>query len=278
VTRVARKHHVVVAAALHAEALTRLQALFSVEVMLGVTDVAQARGASGLVLCQDAPFPATLLRHLPRLQAVGLTGSGAGRVDLPALTEAGIRVTHAPLDDEALIEAALWRLLERKLNEVALNLEGSPLASSSDTVSRTIRARSALLRPKPASAVAAARALRFAESDALTQALAVRARDAGYCCPPHPSSLYPTDSSARVEHADIVIQVTGDPIQTPDSPANTPCIDLRAERQALARPESVSALRDQLAVDGLIASMGIGRDGFHPRFLLNPEVCPMSCC
>jgi hypothetical protein len=24
--------------------------------------------------------------------------------------------------------------------------------------------------------------------------------------------------------------------------------------------------------------MGMGRDSFHPRFLLNPEVCPLSCC
>jgi hypothetical protein len=55
-------------------------------------------------------------------------------------------------------------------------------------------------------------------------------------------------------------------------------IDLRPERRRHATPDALLALRDLLAVDGLIAAMGMGRDSFHPRFLLNPEVCPLSCC
>jgi hypothetical protein len=275
------KHHVVVAAPLHAEALERLRALFSVELKPCVAEAAHVASASGLVLCQNAPFPAALLPRLPRLQAIGLTGAGAGRVDLPALTKAGIRVTHAPLDDEALIEGALWRLLERALNEVALNLERPPGAAGSENASILTRARpslSALLRPRPALSNAAARVLRFAGSDPLTQALAVRARDAGYRCLPDPPNQVPGDSSARVDSADIVVLVSDDHPQSPGIPADTPVVDLRAEREVRSRPAVVAALRDQLAVDGLIASMGIGRDGFHPRFLLNPEVCPMSCC
>ena len=62
------------------------------------------------------------------------------------------------------------------------------------------------------------------------------------------------------------------------SPSHPDIVDLRTERQRHAMPEALRALRDQLAVDGLIAAIGMGRDSFHPRFLLNPEVCSLSCC
>ena len=62
------------------------------------------------------------------------------------------------------------------------------------------------------------------------------------------------------------------------APGLRPRIDLRSELARLSDDDAITALRDQLTAEGVIASLGIGRNGFHPRFLLNPDVCPLSCC
>ena len=81
-----------------------------------------------------------------------------------------------------------------------------------------------------------------------------------------------------VERFDLAVASGVGPATDHSSPCTPDVIDLRAERERLATPTALLALRDQLAVDGLIAAIGMGRDSFHPRFLLNPEVCSLSCC
>lgn len=242
-------HRIVVAAPLHADALTRLSSLFTVAKAQDTSSLEVLESASGLMLSQNHAFPATRLHQLPRLQAIGLTGSGPGRIDLDAMTEAGIRVTHAPLDDTALIAGALWRSLERTLNHHALDQK-----ERGDGINGPLR-------------------LRFTGHDALTDTLARRAREAGFSVErQRPGQSTP----ANAGDACFLVRVADGEYAQHAGPPHI--IDLRDDRRALSHPGAIDALRDGLAVDGLIAAMGIGRDGFHPRFLLNPDVCPMSCC
>lgn len=257
-------HRIVVAAPLHADALARLSSLFSVELAQETTTLETLQSASGLMLSQGHAFPAARLSQSPRLQAIGLTGRGPGLVDLEAMTEAGIRVTHAPLDDTALIAGALWRSLERALNHHALDQK-----ERGEVIDGPLR-------------------LRFSGEDALTDALAERSREAGFRVETPWLAQSTTSDAGRVH---FLVKVTdtacGQQLDqenlnrsaTASTAQSSPAlIDLCEERLALSQPGAIEALRDSLAVDGLIAAMGIGRDGFHPRFLLNPEVCPTSCC
>jgi len=41
---------------------------------------------------------------------------------------------------------------------------------------------------------------------------------------------------------------------------------------------SVSADRDHIAAEGLVAALGFGRHGWHPLYWLNPEIGCSSCC
>jgi len=254
-------HRIVVAAPLHPAALTRLGALFSVAQTQDTARFEALQSASGLMLSQRDAFPASRLSQLPRLQAIGLTGSGPGLIDLDAMTEAGIRVTHAPLDDTALIAGALWRSLERTLNHHALD------------------------QKERGHVINGPLCLGFPGCDALSDALAERAREAGFKVDRYRPGQ---STTAGAGPAHFLVRVADDECghhaNSNDSgtagtvPSPSHVIDLRDERCALSQPGAVEALRDGLAVDGLIAAMGIGRDGFHPRFLLNPEVCPTSCC
>jgi hypothetical protein len=93
--------------------------------------------------------------------------------------------------------------------------------------------------------------------------------DSASACPP---------DTEHHDHSEIHVLVTTDATPSRTTSRHQRLIDLRPERRRHATPDALLALRDLLAVDGLIAAMGMGRDSFHPRFLLNPEVCPLSCC
>jgi phosphoglycerate dehydrogenase-like enzyme len=282
----ARRHHILVAAPLHAEPLERLRALFSVEILPALTRTTRIDAASAIVLDQDTPLPAAQQSRLPRLQAIGLTGAGAGQIDLAAMTEAGIRVTHAPLDEPALRGLALWRLLERALNQHALELQarrspephGAPAtlhAPPSRFGSRFMQTAVRTNRPITR--------LRLIGRGAVAAHLRELADSAGYRCLPASEPLSESVSEsvsepAAVERADVAVRVSDDATYPDPGASDEHCIDLRDDYRRQSHPEAIAALRDHLTVDGLIASLGIGRNGFHPRFLLNPEVCPLSCC
>ena len=280
--RPARRHRVVVATALHAEALTRLAALFEVDVSTTASDAGQLQAASGLMLSQHTELGPEVLRSLPRLQAIGLTGAGAGLIDLQAMTEAGIRVTHAPLDDAALLARSLFRMLERTLNEQARERdESDPTRPDQGSRYRKLGTPVASLSPPatpgPATHTTALR-LALVGSDDITARMLALAREAGYRCVGDDFVAAGTPDPGRHGDSDVQVMVTADANAHCPPSAHQRLIDLRAERRRHGNPEALRALRDQLAVDGLIAAMGMGRDSFHPRFLLNPEVCPLSCC
>jgi len=271
--RAARKHRIVVAARLHREALARLDALFELEHCASPDAAQSIPHAAGLMLSQEDELPPAFLDKASRLQAVGLTGQGAGRMNLAAMTNAGIRVTHAPLEGNALIAQALWRSLERALNARALEQAESAVPM------RALRRSSPAGHPKRLS-------IRFAGDGPVTLELAALAREAGFHCA---STRLEQDEAAACEasaHVLVLVEESVAPAAASigvtsmgdSSPSHPDVIDLRTERQRHAMPDALCALRDQLAVDGLIAAIGMGRDSFHPRFLLNPEVCSLSCC
>lgn len=280
----ARRHRVVVATPLHADAVARLDALFEVEHTAKAADAQRLREATGLMLSQGSAIPAVLVRTLPRLQAVGLTGAGAGQLDLEAMTEAGIRVTHAPLDDAALLAHALWRTLERALSEAALERDTVALHARTSRPSYRTPARPTIswrsLAPSAPDRSKQSPTLQWLGNDPVTRQLIALAREAGFRCTDAVSSDSAGRNAGREAAGDVRVVMTEDPA-TDRSTASIPAqhvIDLRPERRRYDSADSLIALRDQLAVDGLVAAMGIGRDSFHPRFLLNPEVCPLSCC
>lgn len=273
--RAARRHRIIVATRLHDEALARLDMLFELERCASPGEAQSIHHAAGLMLSQEDELPPAFLGKASRLQAVGLTGRGAGRMNLAAMTDAGIRVTHAPLEGNALIAQALWRSLERALNARALEQGAWPPSF------RSLRASSSSStgRPKRLS-------IRFAGNGPVTLELAALAREAGFQCAS--VRLEQDEAAASKAGAHVLVLVeesldlaaaSGGVTQVGhSSPSHPDIIDLRTERQRHAMPDALRALRDQLAVDGLIAAIGMGRDSFHPRFLLNPEVCSLSCC
>lgn len=277
--RPARRHRVIVATALHDEALNRLAALFEVDVCTTASDAGPLQDVSGLMVSQHTELVPAFLRGLPRLQAIGLTGAGAGLIDLQAMTEAGIRVTHAPLDDAALLARSLFRMLERSLNEQARERDESD-PPQPDQGSRYRAPGEAVASPHPPGRAPHKTALRLAlvESDDITARMRALAREAGYRCVGDDSIAAGPPDPGRHGDCDVRVMVTSDADGHCPPPGHQRLIDLRAARRRYSNPESMRALRDQLAVDGLIAAMGMGRDSFHPRFLLNPEVCPLSCC
>ena len=274
----ARRHHILVAAPLHAEPLERLRALFSVEILPALTRTTRIDAASAIVLDQDTPLPAAQQSRLPRLQAIGLTGAGAGQIDLAAMTEAGIRVTHAPLDEPALRGLALWRLLERALNQHALGLQArrspEPHGAAATLHAPPSRFGSRFMQTAVRTDRPVTR-LRFIGRDPVAAHLRELAGSAGYRCLPASESV---SEPATVDRADVAVRVSDDATCPDPGASGEHCIDLRDDYRRQSHPEAITALRDHLTVDGLIASLGIGRNGFHPRFLLNPEVCPLSCC
>ena len=138
------------------------------------------------MLSQHTELGPEFLRSLPRLQAIGLTGAGAGLIDLQAMTEAGIRVTHAPLDDAALLARSLFRMLERTLNEQARERdESDPTRPDQGSRYRKLGTPVASLRPPatpgPATHTTALR-LALVGSDDITARMLALAREAGYRC------------------------------------------------------------------------------------------------
>jgi len=132
------------------------------------------------MVSQHTELVPAFLRGLPRLQAIGLTGAGAGLIDLQAMTEAGIRVTHAPLDDAALLARSLFRMIERTLNEQARERDESD-PTPQDQGSRYRAPGEAVASPHPPGRAPNKTALRLAlvGSDDITAALRALAREAG---------------------------------------------------------------------------------------------------
>jgi phosphoglycerate dehydrogenase-like enzyme len=246
-------HRVLVATPLDPAALDRLRAFFVVDEAAGGDVECALDGKAGIVTDEALAFDAARIGRLPRLQAVSVVGPAHAQLDLPALTEAGIRATNLPLDDDALRVEALWRELERRLR---LTGDGDA-APARGAMRPMLRAGARLGRSLASIAIA------FEGNDALSVALAARAAGAGL--------RVLVDGERR---PDFRVTTTSSTAGAADSAR----IDLGAVLGSVASAEALRALRDRIAAEGLIAALGFGRDSFHPPYLLNPEIACTSCC
>lgn len=247
-------HRVFVAAPIHPAAVERLRAFFRVEVAPGLPEVSCLQATAGVVADERMVFDARLIEQLPALQAVSVAGARSDQLDLPALTRAGIRATNTPLDADALIAEAIWSDLERELRLMGPSVTPPPGRPVS------MRPGGRLGRPLRGLAIA------IPGRTLLDFMLAARATRAGVRV-----------VDCRDQAIDVVV-VTDHSSEMPAGVASVRSIDLSSVVRDLRTGDALAATRDRIAAEGLIASLGFGRDGFHPPYLLNPEIACTSCC
>lgn len=252
-------HRVLVATPLHPAALDRLRAFFLVEEAARDDDVdARLDGMAGIVTDEALAFDAARIERFPVLQAVSILGPSHAQLDLPALTEAGIRATNLPLDDDALRVEAVWRALEPRLR-LGADLATPTPAEMRGTMRPMLQPRVRLGRSLASLAVA------FECDDALCTALAARAATAGLRV-----------LGAGQGAPDVIVAMK--PAADGADSGSLARIDLGALIETETTSDALLALRDRIAAEGLIAALGFGRDSFHPPYLLNPEIACTSCC
>ncbi len=249
----------VVATPLHAAALERLRVFFVVDEAPasahGRDAVELLADRAGAVIDERLAVDAGLLERLPCLQALSTVGPGHAHLDLAALTRAGIRATNAPLDEAGAAVEVAWRELEQRLRAEAGAVAPTPAAPA--------KWRPGLRLARPIESLV----VRFSGVDAVTLALADRARREG---------VRVAGDAEDEEAVDVVVSVDG--ACPAFGAARTRLIRIPVNAARLGRGDTLGEARDRVAAEGLIASLGFGRESFHPPYLLNPEVVCTSCC
>lgn len=284
--------------------MNRLQTFFDVETRIakevpsGDDLVGWLQGKAGIMADTRFVFDAPLVRRLPTLKAICNLDAGHDNLDLEALTRAGIRATSTPeagssqLAREAAADAA-WREITRWL------ANASPASGEEGRYSGRWSRRVLLAEP-----VHAAR-LGIVGTGAFAQALALRAQADKL------QVLSPAaDAGSFWRSADAVVLAVGEDASPPfvsaaDIEMMKPgaCVFNFSGEKALAAeiladaglwgrilnrdPASVDGLgesgqamldRTLVVAEDLIASLGFGRNSWHPQHLLNPDILCDSCC
>ncbi len=171
---------------------------------------------------ERTPFPATLLRQLPALELLALTGRNSGHVDLAAATAQGILVTETAASGASAIELTMglifavarripqedravrqggWQtglgneLAGKTLGVVGLGRIGSRLAAFGKFLGMRVLAWSANLTDERAAAAGATRVSQddlFRESDIVTVHVRLSERTHGAITAHHLSLMKPT--------------------------------------------------------------------------------------
>lgn len=298
------RHSVLVAHPLSDAAMDRLQTFFDVETRIaqevpsGDDLVDWLHGKAGIMVDTRFVFDAHLVRRLPTLKAICNLDAGHDNLDLEALTRAGIRATSTPeagsaqLATEAAVDAA-WREITRWL------ANASPSSGEEGRYSGRWSRRVLLAEP-----VNAAR-LGIVGTGAFAQAFALRAQadrlqvlspagDPGafwrsadavvLACDEDPLTVSMTAADmGLMKPGACVFNFSGEKALAPDILADTRlggrilsrdpawANGLGASRQAMLN-------RTLVAAEDLIASLGFGRNSWHPQHLLNPDILCDSCC
>lgn len=266
------KHSVLVTEPLSDAAITRLSTFFDVETRLGggVPShdelVGWLHGKAGVIADSRFVFDAPLVSRLPTLKAVCNLDAAHHNLDLQALTQAGIRATHTPQPDMAIQASAqrAWQAIQPLLARTAAN--------SPETGRYGGWSRKAVLGPSlQATCLGIFGEPRFAHAlTALAQAAQV-------------TVCYDRDSALST--ADVL--VLGD----------APAYSLSAADRARMKPGACvymlpadidkvgdaptpqwAVLRSDMAAESMVASLGFGRNSWHPQYLLNPDIACDSCC
>ncbi|MES1977604.1 MAG: hypothetical protein V4451_06175 [Pseudomonadota bacterium] len=298
------RHSVLVAHPVSDAAMDRLQTFFDVETRIakevpsGDDLVDWLQGKAGIMVDTRFVFDAPLVRRLPTLKAICNLDAGHGNLDLEALTRAGIRATSTPepgsiqLATEAAVDGA-WREITRWL------ANASPTSGEDGRYSARWSRRVLLAEP-----VNAAR-LGIVGAGSFAQALVLRAQadrlqvlnaaaDAGNFWrsadavvlaageDAFPVCITAADMSLMKPGA-CVFNFSGEKAVAADILSDT---RLRgrivncdpAAGHGLAASGEAMLNRTLVAAEDLIASLGFGRNSWHPQHLLNPDILCDSCC
>ncbi len=269
------KHRVLVTQPLPDAAMTRLTTFFDVETRIGGNVPSHdelalwLHGKAGVIADSRFVFDALLIGRLTTLKAVCNLDAAHHNLDLQALTQAGIRATHTPEPDLAwhVIEARAQRTWQAIQPLLARALPVAPQAGRYGAWSRRVMLGSSLQTTR----LGIFGEERFAKAlTVLAEALQVTV------CANRETALLTADVLV-VEDAPAQALSAADMAHMKPAacmyllPAGLDLIpDLPAQPWALQR--------SNIAAESMVASLGFGRNSWHPQYLLNPDIACQSCC
>lgn len=211
----------------------------------------------GVITNAGLKLDAEVVEQLPKIKAVALMDSAPHQIALDVLTQRGARATQIQGKDQLQkdqLAAAVWARINQHVAQHA-----APSAFSRwgkgvglGVVQHNIR-------------------LRFV---GLPNALAFLL-DAGY------AGRYQVEQAERAianeRTPSFWVQATASACA--DGAALTQVIDIQDLIQSFGADMAMEeGMQEALMVDDFIASFGFGRNGWHPKHLLNPDVSCLSCC
>jgi gluconate 2-dehydrogenase len=295
------KHSVLVTHAMSDGAMSRLETFFDVETRVearvpsGDELVNWLCGKAGVIADTRFVFDAQVVARLPLLKAICNLDAEHHNLDLPALTSAGIRATSTPAPDSARLSSeagadSAWQLLAALLQR-ALPLAGAEGRYSSRW-SRQVLLKEPLqmlqvgMLGAGALADALAARVQAARVQLLGRTLAREAfwrhADVVVCAAVEPVRLSAADMalmkpSARILNLAGADALAADVLGNPALMRRVDSSDVALAREA-APVDELLTNRTRVAAEDLIAALGFGRNSWHPRHLLNPDILCESCC
>ena len=302
----ALRHSVLVTQTLSGAAMQRLHTFFEVEIRIETVvptrdELAQwLHGKAGVIADTRFIFDAQLVSCLPVLKAICNLDEAHHNLDLSALTSAGIRATSTPGADttklafDAALESA-WQLLVPMLQD-ALPLTGCEGRYNSRW------SRKVLLRESVQS-MCVGMVGEGALADALTaRAQAARVQvirpgldemeddtpfwsraDVVVCCaaPDKNPAGVTASNIAMMKPFARVLNLAGTSGIAADVMRNDKLLSRITNGDAAMAVSAIAnqqLARTDVTAEDLIASLGFGRNSWHPPHLLNPDIACESCC
>ena len=296
------RHSVLVTHPMSDGAMRRLQTFFDVETRVedhvpsGDELVGWLWGKAGVIADTRFVFDAQLVRRLPVLKAICNLDADHHNLDLEALTTAGIRATSTPASVCLSLEAQADQVLQ--LLTVLLRLAMPPTGGDGRYTGKWSRR---VLLDEPVHM----RSVGVIGAGALADTLVMRAQwaqfglvdrnaeeerfwgtaDVVICTatgvtPPvrltaaHMAWMKP---EARVLNLAGLDLLAADVLRDPVLMARILSPEILTAGKAAA-PDQLLLNRTQVAAEDLIASLGFGRNSWHPKHLLNPDILCESCC
>ncbi len=296
------RHSVLVTHPMSDGAMSRLQTFFDVETRVedhvpsGDELVGWLWGKAGVIADTRFVFDAQLVRRLPVLKAICNLDADHHNLDLEALTTAGIRATSTPASVCLSLEAQADQVLQ--LLTVLFRLAVPP--TGGDGRYRGKWSRRVLL-DEPVHM----RSVGVIGAGALADTLVMRAQlaqfglvdrnaeeerfwgtaDVVICIatgvtPPvrltaaHMAWMKPEARVLNLAGPDLL---AADVLRDPVLMARILSREILTAGKAAA-PDQLLLNRTQVAAEDLIASLGFGRNSWHPKHLLNPDILCESCC
>lgn len=298
------KHSVLVTHPMSEGAMNRLQTFFEVETRVGEHVpsgdelVDWLYGKAGIIADTRFVFDAKLVGRLPMLKAICNLDAEHHNLDLQALTSAGIRATSTPapgslqLSLEAGADKA-WQQLSRLLQQAAPPAGAEGRYSSKWSRKLLLGETSHLLRVGIMGTGALADALAARAQAARVQLLGKdveretfwRTADVLVCAADgntSPACITAADM-ALMKPAARILNLAGPQALAADV-LHDVALAGRIENGELAPAHETTAQHQLLlnqthvAAEDLIASLGFGRNSWHPPHLLNPDILCDSCC